>query len=197
MFCFSESWPMIKRVLDLFCGAGGAAMGLHRAWPGAEIVGVDIKPQKRYPFTFALADALEHSVEGFDFIWASPPCQRYSRLQQFGFRNHPDLLPATRARLQRQSAPWVIENVYGAPLRFPAMLCGLEFNLAIYRHRYFEGSFQLLAPPPTADTIRRQCSSKKSLACMATVAACGKKEKAWVITAAHTRIGQGQWELIG
>ncbi len=56
------------RVLDLFCCAGGAAMGLHRAWPNAEIVGVDIKPQPRYPFTFVQADAMTYSLAGFDFV---------------------------------------------------------------------------------------------------------------------------------
>ena len=66
------------KVLDLFCGAGGAAMGLHRAWPDADILGVDIVPQPRYPFRFIQADAMTFPLEDYDFVWASPPCHRLS-----------------------------------------------------------------------------------------------------------------------
>ena len=68
------------RILDLFCGAGGAAMGYHRAWPDAQIVGIDNVPQPDYPFTFIQGDALNPPVrlEAFDLIHASPPCQAYT-----------------------------------------------------------------------------------------------------------------------
>ena len=90
------------RLLDLFCGAGGAAMGYHRAGFD-EIVGVDIKPQPRYPFEFVQADAMTYPLDGFDAIHASPPCQAYSvgsaRWRASGEREYPDLLAATRDRL--------------------------------------------------------------------------------------------------
>lgn len=136
------------RTLDLFCGAGGAAMGLHRAFPDAEIIGVDIKPQPHYPFTFVLADAMTYPLEGFDFYWASCPCQRYSTLTKWWGANrvmsHPDLIAETRQRLAATGKPYTIENVVGAPLVRPILLCGSMFNLHVgdggqlRRHRIFE-----------------------------------------------------------
>ncbi len=134
------------RALDLFCGAGGASMGLHRA--GFEVVGVDIKPQPRYPFEFIQADAMTYPLEGFDFIWASPPCQRYTMAQNAAknAHAHPDLVAPVRDRLRATGKPYVIENVVGAPLHNPAMLCGLSFGLKVKRHRLFETNFLLLTP---------------------------------------------------
>jgi DNA (cytosine-5)-methyltransferase 1 len=135
-------------LLDLFCGAGGAAVGYSRA--GFDIVGVDIKPQPRYPFEFHQADALTFPVAGFDAIHASPPCQRYSVATPSARRsNHPDLLDATRVRLADQPAPWVIENVPGAPMRADFVLCGCRVGLALRRKRYFETSWRgfALMPP--------------------------------------------------
>ena len=133
------------RLLDLFCGAGGAAMGYHRAGFD-EIVGVDNRPQKRYPFTFVLGDALEYVAEHgreFDMIHASPPCQRYSVTRSIHGNgdSHPDFVAATRMALQETGKPWVIENVPGAPLINPLILCGTMFpELRVYRHRLFESS---------------------------------------------------------
>ena len=108
------------RILDLFCGAGGAGMGLHRAFPDAEITGVDIAPQKRYPFTFIQADALTYPLDGFDFVWASPPCQAFTIANHFlrirGESKHVNLIPLVRNRLQQWGGHYVIENVVGAPL---------------------------------------------------------------------------------
>ena len=124
------------RLLDLFCGAGGAAMGYHRA--GFEVVGVDIKPQPRYPFEFYQADALTYPLDGFDVIHASPPCQAYSRTNAAYRYKHLDLISTVRERINKY--PYIIENVQEARriLKNPLMLCGGMFGLPIHRHRYFE-----------------------------------------------------------
>ena len=140
--------------MDLFCGAGGAAMGYSRA--GFEVVGVDIKPQPNYPFEFHQADAMTYPLEGFDVIHASPPCQAYSALKTMTNRRdgHPELIEGVRERLSSAGVPWVIENVFGAPLVSPVVLCGSQFGLSsdtgyeLRRHRYFEASFWFLAPGP-------------------------------------------------
>lgn len=142
------------RILDLFCGAGGAAMGYHQAFPDAEIVGVDIKPQPRYPFEFVQADALEYVAEygaAFNFIHASPPCQRWSIETLESYKTqHPDLIVPTRKALRRTGHPYVIENVEGARkhLRCPVKLCGTMFGLKLRRHRYFEIHPRLLMLTP-------------------------------------------------
>jgi DNA (cytosine-5)-methyltransferase 1 len=136
------------RLLDLFCGAGGAAMGYHRA--GFDVVGVDIDPQPRYPFEFHQADAMTWPLDGFAAIGASPPCQRYSDLARRNGNGHewPDYIPAVREALERSGLPWVIENVEGAPLRDPVVLCGTMFpGLRVIRHRLFESNMPLVAPP--------------------------------------------------
>jgi DNA (cytosine-5)-methyltransferase 1 len=138
------------KLLDLFCCQGGAGMGYHRA--GFEVVGIDHKPQPRYPFEFHQADAFEylkkHGKE-FDVIHASPPCQRYSGLTPIAYRGrHPNLIASTRIALQSIGKPYVIENVRGAMrlLERPIMLCGTMFGLRVRRHRYFE-IFPNIAPP--------------------------------------------------
>lgn len=141
------------RLLDLYCGAGGAAEGYRRAGFD-EILGIDIRPQKHYPFEFTQADALQFmsspcSLAGFDAVHASPPCQRYSRItgsRKGGELKHPDLVDPTRKMLIASGLPYIIENVVGAPLIDPIMLCGWTFGFETYRHRLFEGSFPLTAP---------------------------------------------------
>ena len=150
---------MVKpRLLDLFCGAGGSAVGYHRA--GFEVVGVDIKPQPRYPFEFVQRDALDVLREwtweneiSFDAIHASPPCQAYSVLRRANIGvEYPDLIAPTRALLQQTGLPWVIENVPGSPTRHMVVLCGSMFGLGsnsrqLRRHRNFETSFPMMSPP--------------------------------------------------
>ena len=140
------------RLLDLFSGAGGAAMGYHEA--GFDVVGVDIDPQPRYPFEFHQADALTFPLDGYDAIHASPPCQAYTQL---GKGEHPRLIEPIRVRLQSAGVPYVIENVVGAPLRNPVKLCGSTFGLHVKRHRLFETNVPMLVPPcyhPPGEDIR-------------------------------------------
>lgn len=146
---------MKPRLLDLFCGAGGAAMGYYNA--GFEVVGVDTQAQPHYPFQYYQADALTFPLEGFDVVHASPPCQGYSRMRHLPWlkgKTYPLLIDPVRERLQAAGVPWVIENVEDAPLqRAPGLfgvhgivLCGSMFGLPIYRHRPFESSEVLEQP---------------------------------------------------
>lgn len=137
------------KILDLFCGAGGAAMGLHRVFPGADIHGVDLALQPNYPFNFIHADVLHLQWDdAFDFIWASPPCQRYvCERQGWPSSRHPDLIGPVRKLLLKTGTPFVIENVRKAPLRPDLVLCGTMFDLKVFRHRYFEiEGFQTTQP---------------------------------------------------
>ncbi|MDF2757811.1 MAG: 82, Jasper 82 [Thermomicrobiales bacterium] len=142
------------RLLDLFCGAGGAAMGYHEA--GFDVTGVDIRSQPRYPFDFIQADALEYvAAHGheYDVIHASPPCQAH--VKGLGSVNralgrgsfHVDLIGTTRDALMRTGKLWVIENVEGAPLLHGITLCGSSFGLKVRRHRRFECSLLLFGLP--------------------------------------------------
>jgi DNA (cytosine-5)-methyltransferase 1 len=138
------------RLLDLFCGAGGCAMGYHRA--GFDVVGVDNRPMPRFPFEFHQSDALEFLSEHgreFDAIHASLPCQRFTigRHIHASTLRHPDLIDPVRRALLRLGVPWVIENVMGAPLHRPIILCGTMFRLRVLRHRAFESSHLLFSPP--------------------------------------------------
>jgi DNA (cytosine-5)-methyltransferase 1 len=143
---------VILRALDLFCGAGGVSRGLKLA--GFDVTGVDIRPQPRYwEGDFHQADAMTFPLDGFDFIWASPPCQKYTRMSQGLLQSqgkakvHPDLVAPIRERLKASETPWVIENVMGAPLENPIKLCGSSFGLLVERHRIFETSFMAFGVP--------------------------------------------------
>ena len=129
------------RLLDLFCGAGGASMGYFMA--GFEVVGVDINPQPNYPFEFIKADALEVDLSGFDAYAASPPCQGYSITKHLNpDKFYPQLIYPVRDRLRATGKPFVIENVEQAKgyLYDPVTLCGSSFGLRVRRHRVFETS---------------------------------------------------------
>ncbi len=146
---------MKPKLLDFFCGAGGASMGYHHA--GFEVEGVDIKPQPHYPFKFYQADALEFPLEGYDAYSASPPCQEYSTsfntMSRYSKNRYPKLLDAVRQMLIDTGQPYVIENVVGSkykPTQKEGLqahyLCGTMFQKEYHRHRLFETSFLWLSP---------------------------------------------------
>ena len=143
------------RLLDLFCGAGGAAMGYYRAGFD-EIIGVDMALQPNYPFEFYCADALRFPLNGFnrlfsrfqpDVIHASPPCQAYCALRHLVKKEYPDLIGVTREALLKWGGIYVIENVPGSPLNSPIQLCGSSFGLKVRRHRLFESNVPLNGLP--------------------------------------------------
>lgn len=154
------------KLLDLFCGAGGAAMGYDRA--GFEVVGVDVEPQPHFPFEFRQADALDvlglltgggplpDWLRGIDGIHLSPVCLTFARVTDWrGSRgNHPDTLTPSLSLLEKIAVPWVAENVLEAcpPLRPDLILCGTQFGLKIQRHRAFQlGNWQMYDLMPACD----------------------------------------------
>jgi DNA (cytosine-5)-methyltransferase 1 len=147
------------RALDLFCGAGGASRGLADA--GFEVYGVDIAKQPNYPFWFKRGDAMEADLSGYDFIWASPPCQAFTLAQRIQKNEHPDLIAPIRNRLIASGVPFVIENVPGAPLINPIELCGSMFGLRTYRHRLFECSFPIAQPAHPAHEAKTTKMGRK------------------------------------
>lgn len=146
------------RILDAFCGLGGAGKGLRDA--GFHVIGVDIKPQPDYcGDEFIQADAIKWMIKNrrrFDAVWASPPCQAHSLLTLGNrakglFDNHVDMVTPTRRALERTKKPWVMENVPQAPMRRDLVLCGLMFDLNLFRHRIFEMSGFSVPQPAHVD----------------------------------------------
>lgn len=161
------------RLLDLYCCQGGASEGYRRA--GFDVYGVDIAPQQRYPFPMLVGDALDVldrliraeavefrmpgenpewlTLDDFDAIHASPPCQKFTAYRRRGAGvgdAYLNLIPQTRELLVRTGLPWVIENVEGArgELHDPMVLCGSSFGLDVRRHRLFESNAPLGLTPP-------------------------------------------------
>jgi len=157
------------KLLDLFCGAGGAGEGYHRA--GFDVTGVDIAPMPRNPHTFVQADALDYVARHgheYDIIHASPPCQRYSVANNIHQRDHPDLIDPVRELLIATGRPYVIENVPGAPLRDYVQICGLSVGCNVKRHRWFESNLPLLGTT------------------------CGSHEGDWLLVFGHTVLTRGR-----
>jgi len=146
----TDSRVVAMKILDLFCGGGGAGGGYARS--GFDVTGVDIAPHDDYPFGLFVMDALDFldtwgSVSYFDAIHASPPCPRYSVATPDHRRDaHPELIEPIRARLIELGVPYVIENVPGSPLVEPVTLCGSMFGLRVRRHRLFESNIPLAVP---------------------------------------------------
>jgi len=137
-------------LIDLYCGAGGAAHGYHQA--GFDIIGIDINPQPNYPYPFAQGDALNPPLDltQADAIHASPPCQAYSiaTLNHRTTNTYPDLVAPTRQLLETTGLPWIIENVPGAPLHNHIQICGSGLAMTrIRRHRWFESNTPLWGIP--------------------------------------------------
>jgi DNA (cytosine-5)-methyltransferase 1 len=148
------------KILDLFCGAGGAGYGYFLA--GFEVTGIDNKEQKHYPFEFILSDAFEYLVNNynkFDAIHASPPCQQYTKsAKQWrkAGKEYPDLITECRMLLTKTNKPYIIENVPDSPLINPIILNGSVFGLLVHRKRLFECNFFVDQPgiPKTKASIK-------------------------------------------
>jgi hypothetical protein len=153
-------------LLDLYCCAGGAAMGYHRA--GFDVIGVDIVARPNYPFRFIKADALRFlrdmlSRSGLSIsygvtgravaVHASPPCQKDNPLTKGTNKAnrshmHRSWTADTRVLLDQLGLPYVIEQPVGSgEIRRDLMLCMAVFDLAsrkpppwVIRHREFEVS---------------------------------------------------------
>ena len=147
---FEEVTEMIK-VLDLFCGAGGCSVGYSQA--GLNVfTGVDINDQPEYPFHFVKGDAIEFlkwNSKEYDLIHASPPCQhftKYKNCRKDIHTRYENLIDSVREFLKQSGKYYIIENVVGAPLVNPVVLCGSMFGLDVRRHRLFEANFLIEQP---------------------------------------------------
>lgn len=145
------------RLLDLYCGGGGAGKGYSDA--GFEVTGVDLNPMPRYPFTFVQADALsclagqveEIDLAEFDVIHASPVCKGYTDCNLSPKERYEKQIGMVREHLLRIGKPYVIENVMGAKrdLKANLLLCASMFGLPMERHRLFEiGNTDTFIFPP-------------------------------------------------
>jgi DNA (cytosine-5)-methyltransferase 1 len=157
-----------RKLLDLFCCSGGAAMGYLNAGFD-EVVGVDKVMKKEYPGVFIKADIedwlFEQPLEffrSFDLIHASPPCQGHSITTRLAIAqgNIPSdeihHMTYVRAFLKTVGVPYVIENVERAwPKEVRSsntILCGSSFGLGVQRHRMFESSFNIERLPCNHNT---------------------------------------------
>lgn len=168
------------RLLDLYCGQGGVAVGYTRAGI-TDIVGVDTESQPRYPFTFVQADAFEFLAEHwreFDVFHGSPVCKGYSVMKNLPWlkgREYPAHILPLREAFDAIGRPYVIENVMGARYGAAGLakrgleahgmqagwLCGTMFGLPLYRHRLFETNWPWLAPGHPQHRVRVRPASSR------------------------------------
>lgn len=154
---------MKPRLLDICCKAGGASAGYATA--GFDVTGLDRDPQPHYPYPFIRADLRDLDpawiAANFDAAAASPPCWAHSDLKHRTGLEYEDFIPETRALLRATGLPYVIENVEGAPLLDPLVLCGTQFpRLRVIRHRLFESNIPLLAPGRPCCAPRPLCYTR-------------------------------------
>lgn len=160
-----KAHPPQLKMLDLYCGGGGAGYGYEQA--GFNVTGVDIKPQPKYQGKFIQADAIDYlkaHFQEYDVVHASPPCQAYS-MASMQFRKagkaYVDLIEVTRRELIKTGKPYIIENVSGSPLKNPIELCGLMFGMRTYRHRLFESNIEIKTPPHPKHTAQNAKMGRK------------------------------------
>lgn len=193
-------------LLDAFSGAGGCGYGYFLA--GFHVIGVDINPQPHYPFEFIQDDAIDfirkHGNE-FDFIHASPPCQRWSRITKKVYRtDHPDKITPTRELIRELDIPYVIENVENAKSELcePITLCGSMFNLRLWRHRCFEVSFSMpeklicrhnFVPIPVSNSSKQKMATKAECEVAMSINWMNRKELGQTLPPAYTQYIGAEW----
>ena len=109
------------KLLDLFCGRGGWTNGfMGRGW---DCIGIDLTAQPEYRGKFLVGDVLELTPEwiakqGFDFIFASSPCEQFSVHGMKHFHPNPPypemgikLFNHTRMLCEASGLNYVMENV--------------------------------------------------------------------------------------
>ena len=153
------------KILDLFCGRGFVSEILHKCFPESDITGVDLIYQNDYKFNFIHSDFRNINIEKYNFIWASPPCQKYSKRTPINMRErYPDLIYEIREKISCSN--YIIENVPGSPLNNPIKLNGYMFNSCLYRSRWFESNMKIKQPlthRPKYDTVNFEKLKKKDI----------------------------------
>jgi len=93
---------MVKlRILDLFCGVGGVVRGFHKYLQeqGVEYEYYAVDTDRRILIAHELLNPnsitvcrdaygfTDEELKGYDFIWASPPCETHSHLNFYNWND--------------------------------------------------------------------------------------------------------------